>query len=54
MYFSLESAGAAIVSLFHFETTARAVAIFFYEGHVDGYSGDCIRAVGSSSSFGKF
>ena len=54
MAFSLEYAGAAVVSLFHFETMAPAVAVFFHEVHVDGSSGYCIRAVGSSSSFGKF
>ena len=52
--FSLESSGAAVVSLFHFEAMAPAVAVFFHEGHIDGSSGDCSRAVGSSSSFGKF
>ena len=52
--FSLESAGDAVVSLFHFETMAPAVAVFFHEIHIDGSNGNCIRAVGSSSSFGKF
>ena len=54
MALSLESAGAAVVSLFHFETMAPAVDVFFHEGHIDGSSGDCSRVVGSSSSFGKF
>ena len=54
MAFSLESAGAAVVYLFHFETMAPAVAIFLHEGHINGSSGDCSREVGSSSSFGKF
>ena len=50
----MEYAGAAVVSLFHFETMAPAVAVFFHEGHVNGSSGDCSRVVGSSFSFGKF
>ena len=54
MDFSLEYAGDAVVSLFNFETMAPEVAVFFHEGHIDGSSEDCSRAVGSSSSFGKF
>ena len=53
MALSLESAGAAVVSLFHFETMASSVAVFFHECHVDGSSGDYGEAVGSSSSLGK-
>ena len=54
MAFSLEYSGAAVVSLFHFESMAPSVAVFFREGHIDGFSWDCSREVGSSSSFGKF
>ena len=54
MAFSLESAGAAVMSLFHFETMDPAVAVFFHEGHIDGSSGDFGRAVGYISSFGRF
>ena len=54
MAFSLESVGAAVVYLFHFETMAPEVAVFFYEGHIDGSSGDCGRSIGFSSSFDKF
>ena len=54
MAFSLESAGDAVVFLFRFETMAPSVAVFLHEGHINGSSGDCSGAVGSSSSFGKF
>ena len=54
MAFSLESEGAAVLSLFHFETMAPAVAFFFHKGHFNGSSGYFSGAVGSSSSFGKF
>ena len=39
---------------FEFETMAPAVAVPFDKGNIDGYSGGCGGAVGSSSSFGEF
>ena len=50
----LEYAGGAVVKFFHFETMAPAVAVLFHECHIDGSSGYCGRAVGSSPSLGKF
>ena len=50
----LESAGGAVVTFFHLETMAPEVAVFFHACHVDGSSGDCGGAVGSSSSLGNF
>ena len=50
----MESAGGAVVTFFNFETMAPAVAVFFHEYHINGSSRDCSRAVGSSTSLGKF
>ena len=52
--FSLESAGAAVMSLFHFETMAPSGAVFFHESHINGSSGYCSMSVGSSSIFVNF
>ena len=49
----LRFTGAAVVFL-TFETMALAVAIPFHEGNINGSSGRCGGAVGSSSSFGEF
>ena len=50
----LESAGGAVVTFFHLKIMALAIAVFLNECHIDGSSGDCGRAVGSSPSLGKF